>query len=207
MPEVTGLRLAPLRSGDMPDIVDVFVDAFRDYPVMRYVLGPRNYDDRLPRLIELFVANRVWRDEAMFGVWGSAGLIGAATTTRIGSPDAPSRLVRLRDRIWAALGEGVRERYQKFSDVTQLTAVSEPHVHLNMIGVRRADQGKGISRVLLQEVSRFSDATAESAGVSLTTELPGNVRLYEHFGYQVVGENRVDNAFTTWTMFRPRPAG
>jgi hypothetical protein len=42
----------------------------------------------------------------------------------------------------------------------------------------------------------------ESAGVLLTTETPGNLPLYEHFGYRILGQARVDE-LTTWTLFRP----
>ena len=49
----------PLSFDDVPEIVTVFSDAFYDYPVMRYVLGPAHpYDERLRRLVELFVSRR-----------------------------------------------------------------------------------------------------------------------------------------------------
>jgi hypothetical protein len=37
--------------------------------------------------------------------------------------------------------------------------------------------------------------------VSLTTEVPQNVRLYEHFGYEVVGHARVSPELETWGLF------
>ena len=76
------------------------------------------------------------------------------------------------------------------------------HIHLNMIGVRQAAQGRGWARDLLEATHAMSLEDAASRGVSLTTEVEENVSLYEHFGYQVVGQGEVDGVFTTWTMFR-----
>ena len=39
-------------------------------------------------------------------------------------------------------------------------------------------------------------------GVTLTTEDPSNVPLYEHFGYQVVGHARVAPGLESWGFFR-----
>jgi hypothetical protein len=48
----------------------------------------------------------------------------------------------------------------------------------------------------------MSRARPDSTGVSLSTEREGNVGLYEHCGYEVLGSARVGDAFTTWSMFR-----
>jgi GNAT superfamily N-acetyltransferase len=56
-----------------------------------------------------------------------------------------------------------------------------------MLGVRRAWHGRGVGRLLLNAVSDLASADARSSGVSLTTETPENVKLYEHCGYSVVG--------------------
>jgi hypothetical protein len=50
----------------------------------------------------------------------------------------------------------------------------------------------------------MSETDPGSAGVSLTTEVPENVGLYEHFGYRVVGRAPVGD-FQSWSMFRPDP--
>jgi len=39
--------------------------------------------------------------------------------------------------------------------------------------------------------------------VTLTTEDPANVRLYEHAGYQIVGLGRVAPEPATWSVFHP----
>ena len=198
------MSVTPLSPTDLADVVAVMSDAFHDYPVMRYVLGPAEpYGSRLRTLVELFVSNRAYRDDPMVGVRDESGaLVGAATMTLPRPKDPPPALLALRERLWAELGADAQSRYDEFVAATQRFAIAEPHYHLNMIGVRRSHHGRGLARLLLDAVHERSRAAAESSGVSLTTELPQNVRLYEHFGYRVVGQARVGDAFETWTLFR-----
>jgi GNAT superfamily N-acetyltransferase len=200
----TPVRLAP---ADLPDIVGVFSDAFRDYPVMRHVLGGRGpYDQRLDRLVELFVSGRAYRNEPMLGVRDATGrLVAAATMTLPAVQDPPATFIALRESIWTELGAPARAAYEAFVAATQQFPIPAPHYHLNMIGVRPSHQGKGLARSLLDAVHALSEASGDSSGVSLTTELPTNVELYRHFGYVVHGHARVAANLETWVLFRPRP--
>ena len=195
----------PLSFADLAEIVAVMSDAFYDYPVMRYVLGPAQpYDRRLERLVELFVSNRAYRNDPMIGVRDASGaLVGAATMTLPAPTAPPASLLALRETLWGELGADAHARYDEFVAATQQFALAEPHYHLNMIGVRRAHHGRGLARPLLDAVHERSRVDDASAGVSLTTEVAANVRLYEHFGYRVAGRARVGDAFETWTLFRP----
>jgi GNAT superfamily N-acetyltransferase len=200
-------RVAALSSGRAPEVVAVFSDAFADYPVMRYVLGPApSYEPRLRRLVELFVSGRAYRGEPMLGAWDAGGaLVGAATMTLPRSPDPPATFLALRESIWGDLGADARARYDAFVAATQGSAIAAPHHHLNMIGVRRAHQGQGLARALLDAVHDLAGRDRQSTGVSLTTELPANVTLYERFGYRVQGHARVAEGLETWTLFRATP--
>ena len=199
------MTVTRLTAGDLGEIVSVLTDAFRDYPVMRYTLGVRQpYEARLPRLVELFVSSRAFRDEPMFGVRDPSGaLIGAAVMTSPAAPDPPQRLLELRDAVWSELGADARARYDEYITATSQVAVAMPHYHLNMIGVRPAQHGRGVARLLLEAIHALSERDRGSAGVSLTTELPSNVTLYEHFEYQVQSYARIAPDFETWTLFRP----
>lgn len=189
------------------EIVSVFCDAFWDYPVMRYVLGPTEpYAQRLDRLVELFVSGRAYRNEPMLGIRDAAGKLAAAATVTLPTvQEPPAAFVALRERIWGELGGRARAAYEAFIAATQQFPFSGPHYHLNMIGVRRSHQGRGLARILLDAVHGISDGSAESAGVSLTTELPRNVELYRHFGYEVHGHARIADDLETWVLFRRRP--
>ena len=202
------MTVAPLSSAQAEEIITVFCDAFHDYPVMRQVLGPGGrYETRLRTLIGLFVSGRVFRKEPLLGIRDDAGrLIGAATMTLPESPDPPAALIAHRDAVWSELGQDARARYEAFTAATQRFAIGTRHHHLNMIGVSRSRQREGLARALLGAVHAVTDADPDSAGTSLSTEHPPNVPLYQHFGYRVVGQARVDGDLTTWVLFRERSA-
>lgn len=208
------MTVTPLAFDHLVEIVSVLADAFHDYPVMRYVLGPDARDSgapypvRLHRLVQLFASGRAYRQDPMLGLRDDGGaLIGAAVMTQPKPSPPPPAFVALRESIWAELGAAPRSRYDTYAAAADLFAAVGPHHHLNMIGVRRAYQGLGKGGELLAAVHDLATADPDSAGVSLTTERSQNVVLYERFGYRVVGHVRVAHGFETWGMFRDNPAG
>jgi predicted acetyltransferase len=66
-------------------------------------------------------------------------------------------------------------------------------------------RGFGHAGQLLREFHRISEATSGSTGVSLDTQLPGNLAIYRHFGYEITAE-AVLGDIPTWMMFRPNEA-
>jgi GNAT superfamily N-acetyltransferase len=193
------------------EVVSVMSDAFRDYSVMRYLVGPdalgagAPYHVRLHRLVQLFVSARAYRNDPMLGIRDGVGvLIGAATMTLPDSPVEPPAFIALRESIWAELGLEARGRYDAYVAASQFFASAPRHHHLNMIGVRQSQQRSGLGRVFLGAVHDLAAADATSAGVSLTTERPENVGIYERFGYRVHGHVRVASTLETWGMFRRR---
>jgi len=54
----------------------------------------------------------------------------------------------------------------------------------------------------LETVHELSRTDPRSVGVTLTTEVPANVSLYQHFGYEIVGQASVAPGLTTWGFFR-----
>ena len=122
MPLVAAVALTVSRLGasDVPAIVAVLGDAFFDYPVMRFVLGPAEpYGTRLARLVELFVRSRALRHDPLLGIRDGGALVGAATLTVPESPAAPPDFVALRDGVWAELGADARARYDAYVDATE----------------------------------------------------------------------------------------
>ena len=146
--------------------VAVLCDAFHDYPVMRYVIGPAggDYDRYLHTLVNFFVMARVWRGEPIFGVFDGSAPVAVATLTLPGKRQPPAELAQLREVVWRELGEPARMRYEAFGEVTQKFDIGQPHYHLNMIGVRRSHHGKGMSRQLLEAVHAMSQDDPASRG-------------------------------------------
>jgi hypothetical protein len=194
-----------LRPDAAEQIVDVFTDAFFDYPVMRFVLGgsSADYKRRLDLLNRLFVMARALRDEPLIGIVHDGVLVGAATTSYPEKQtDIPPAFADLRERTWSELGPEARSRHEQCVAAWEPLARNVPHLHLNMIGVRRSMHGTRLGRKLLDEVQEISLKTPGSEGVSLTTELPRNVELYQHMGYEVTGHVQVTPEMETWALFR-----
>ena len=196
------LNVAPVSARRQAEVADVLVDAFHDYPVMRYVVGEAAYyDARLQQLIEFFVFRRVRQGALLLGVDRGGELLGAAVLATPRETAAPPEVKDLALQLWNAIGDDARQRFDRYGAATQPFTVATPHHHLSMIGVRRAHHGEGLARPLLDAVGRTSAADTDSHGVSLTTELLKNVRLYEHFGYRVIGQARVTADLETWGLF------
>ncbi len=189
------------------EVVQVLSDAFFAYPVMEYVLGPRpGYESDLKVLVEFFVMARFVRDDLVLGVEGRDGaLAGVATITLPGEEESPVELTRLREQVWARLGEEARRRYERFGEACRVFDIEYRHYHLNMIGVRSAHAGQGVGRRLLGAVHRVSAEDSESRGVTLTTEDPANLPLYQRFGYRILGHVEIGTDLESWGLFREKP--
>lgn len=197
-----GIEQVPAR--ELPQVVDVLCEAFHDYPVMRFVLGSSNdYDDRLRQLVHFFASARVHRNELMLAVRDESGWRGVALVSYPGRSTEPGSLALLRESTWRALGDDARERYEAFGTACGPLFREDIHLHVNMIGTRTAARGQGLARRLLDAVHELSEDDAESSGVSLSTEDPQNVPLYEHLGYRVTGTADVTPKLKTWALFRP----
>ena len=201
------MTVTSLSPAQVEDVVTVLCDAFHDYPVMRFVLGNSKADDeaRLRTLIGFFVQARLLRAEPVLGLHGDAGaLAGVALITPPGQRPEPEELSALRERTWGHLGTTERARYEAFGEATRQFDIEAPHHHLNMIGVRKAFAGQGLGRRLLEAVHQLSGRDQSSRGVTLSTEAAGNVPLYRHFGYRVLGHARVSDELETWVFVRDR---
>ena len=203
------MTVTTLSFDQLVEIVSVLSDAFQDYPVMRYVLGPdvpgvgAPYKVRLHRLVQLFVSGRAYRNEPMLGIRDGSGALVAAAVMSLPKSSTPlPAFIALRESVWAELGAEARSRYDAFVAAANFFAALPPHHHLNMIGVRRAQQRSGLAREVIEAVHRLASEDPESGGVSLTTERHENLSFYEHFGYKVVGHARVGPDLETWGLFR-----
>jgi len=221
-PQPSPIAVRRLSPSTRAEVVSVLCDAFHEYPVMRFVIGDGGerlaagsivydqrevYDRRLHSLVDFFVQARLSREEPVLGVTERGHLLAAALVTPPGERPLPPSLLQQREELWSELGPAARARYEAFGRATSAFAIERPHHHLNMIGVRRSHAGRGLARRLLHAVHEMSANDAESCGVTLTTEDPAKVTLYEHFGYRRVGHVHVADALESWGFFRADTAG
>jgi ribosomal protein S18 acetylase RimI-like enzyme len=198
-------EILPHDEPSIDDVVDVLSEAFFDYPVLRFVLGREeaDYPSRLRALVEFFVRARVFRGEPLLGVRQGERLAAAAIVSKPGGRPAPAEFHHYRERLWSRLGPEAGARYLAFGQAVEPLLPDRPHLHLNMIGVRVTAQGRGLGRLLLDQVHRLAAADADAQGVSLNTEIEANVALYQHVGYRLLGQATVTPGLTTWVFWRP----
>ncbi len=198
------MRLVTLQADRIEEAAAVLCDAFYDYPVMRYVLGwPSGaYDHHLHQMVRFFTSTRFLNRDIVLGVAASDGTLGAVANVTRPMPEASPAVAAGRQVLWRELGDAARARYEELGRLWQPLGKSEPHYHLNMIGSNRHLRGRGAARVLLDALHGISAADPLSCGVTLTTDDPANVALYNHFGYELTGDVEVPGAFRTWGFFR-----
>ena len=181
------------------------MDAFYDYPVMRWAIGDvgADYDRRLSVMLDVFAASKFLRDYPVLGVADdSERLVAVALVIPATRLPMPPELERRYEELFSVLVAEGEARLSAMSEVEARLEVEEPHYYLTMICVLHSDQGKGYARQLMDAVHEMSLGDSSSRGVALTTETAENVPLYEHFGYRVVGHEQLDG-LETWMMYRP----
>ena len=80
------------------------------------------------------------------------------------------------------------------------------HWYLSPIGVEPRNQGKGFASLLLRSMHNRTDK--EELPILLETQNPVNVKIYEHFGYEVVAKESIPNTeIPHWVMVRQPKKG
>jgi len=196
-------RVARIGRERFDPVVDALCDAFRDYPVMRFVLkqAGSDYDAHLRQLVGYFTDLRVARGWPVLAVECEGRIEAAASVNPPRPAPRPQSLRERYERMCRVIGPAAVARFNAFADACRPLEPKELHYYIGMIGVRPGCQGRGHARLLLDAVHAMSEDDPDSTGVALTTETEQNLPFYAHFGYEVVGRARVDD-LTTWTLFR-----
>jgi len=194
-----------LPPGRVNEAVDVLCEAFVDYPVMRFVIGRGGsaYVPLLRTLIHFFTVARLLRNDVVLAATTAEDeVVATANIVLPGEPMAPAALEKERDAVWGQLGDAARRRYEAYGEASRKFDIEQPHYHLAMVGVRRSHTGRGLARALLDALHEMSRRDSRSCGVTLNTEDPRNVPIYEHLGYEVIGQTQVSNDLRTWSFYR-----
>ena len=191
-----------LRSQEVPAAVGVLARGMRDNPlhVAAYGTDPERRLRRHGRLMDaLFRSSPAQepicavRDGTVVGVTGVAP-VGTC------QPSAGQRLRML--PTMAALGPRTAGRVMRWVSTWAERDPDEPHVHLGPLAVDAHLQGQGIGSAIMREHCRRLDDAGEVG--YLETDKRENVRFYERFGFELVGEQPVLDV-PNWFMGRPSP--
>ena len=185
------LSVENLTFADREEIVDVFADAFQDYPCMRYMIG-REYDEsdsHLRAILGFYTDKRLMRDLPVLGVRENGSLMAAclvSVPTETTEPDSSELEARLKEVV----GEASISRIEQFENASDSMEPEEPHHFIGILGVRRSAQGNGYGRMIVQRVKEIAQS-ADSPGICLSTEDPNNLTVYKRLGFSVIGETDV----------------
>lgn len=103
----------------------------------------------------------------------------------------------------ATLGPRTAGRVVRWVSMWAERDPEERHVHLGPLAVDSHLQGRGIGSLIMREHCRRLDGAGEVG--YLETDEAENVRFYERFGYEVVGEQPVLGV-PNWFMRRSSPS-
>jgi ribosomal protein S18 acetylase RimI-like enzyme len=185
------LSIRSATSADIAPLAAVLARSFYDDPPFAWVLpDPRSRMVRLERIFATILRAEIsghgisGHDAVDVAVSGDR-LAGGAIWMPPGGwpPGIREQLVTLPSYL-RALGR----RFPAGSNLTGALArvhPREPHWYLSTIGVEPDCQGRGIAGSLLRPRLRVCDRTGQPA--YLESSKPGNVPLYQHFGFQSTG--------------------
>jgi ribosomal protein S18 acetylase RimI-like enzyme len=192
-----------VRPGSLDAAVEVLALAFDNDPLMKYVFsGAEAYGRGLREVFRFVCEARFDLDWPILGTYTDNHLCGVACLSPPEDKTWPPSLGRKYDRLQASVGYEAFNRLGRFSRLSRKHAPAYPHFYLAAIGIRPEFQGRGLGRVLLNGVAEMSASHPDSDGVFLETAQPGNVALYERFGYRVIARDKLDDAVDFWYMFR-----
>jgi ribosomal protein S18 acetylase RimI-like enzyme len=183
---------------------EAMADAFANDPLWHKVFeGIPDPDRRYQACFEVPVRHCLKYGEVYAT---SRDLEGIAATV----PDALADMTFWRMLRSGALACGMRmgtTAGRRMSDLKILSAdrvqnmAGKPHVYLLLLGVRTASQGKGLGGSLLRAL--IEDCDERDLAIYLETETEENVRLYEHFGFELIKKIDLKNLrVPMWEMVR-----
>jgi ribosomal protein S18 acetylase RimI-like enzyme len=172
----------PTRLADLPGISAALAQAFADDPFMRHIVPASRYDYRLVATFR-GEARRALADITV------AVVDGAVAGVAVLRPPDPARAGIARSAaaavdLFRAFGLGLPRAGRSFRALSRQHPKRPPHWYLQTLGAARP--GLGVGGALLREGLARVDAARMPA--YLESSAPGNVPLYERFGFRVIDE-------------------
>jgi ribosomal protein S18 acetylase RimI-like enzyme len=198
--ELGSIEVRDLRPGEVSEAVGVLARGMRDNPLHVAAYGD-DPDRRLrchARLMRgLF---RAFPAQQPICALRKGTLVAVTGVAPVGTcqPTAAQRLRLLPSLI--ALRPRTASRVGKWISAWARRDPEEAHVHLGPLAVDAHLQGQGIGSLIMQEHCRRLDRAREAG--YLETDKAENVRFYERFAFEVIGEGPVIGV-PNWFMLRP----
>ena len=185
---------------------DLYVAAFRDDPVINWFFHAEG-DQKAARVKEMFWFSlhvRFEMDEDILAAFEGEELLGCSAL-RLPDTDQSPELEKKAEEIWEDYGKDAHEQtfvnFGKYTDLQKECVPAHDHVYLVALAVKPEAQGKGAGRALIEATSEVAERHPTANSVVLDTENPKNVSIYEHCGYQVIAEGKLDE-IPVWFLER-----
>lgn len=170
---------------DTAGMVRLLTAAFASDPGMRYLCAHQNdgYELRLAAWFEAMVRLQQANGQPCFTATCAGEVILCAVLT---SPNAVLKPPSLLRWMWdVTRSAGFNSLWRTLKHLRRISSYQPPtpHFRLEFIAVAPAHQGKGYARLMLEQIHTLAQASADAPDVWLETANPGNIPLYERFGY------------------------
>ena len=201
-----GLEVGALGPGAAEEALGVLSRGMRDNPVHVAVFGddPERRQERIRRVFEGAFDAMGWEANMLAARDADGTIVGVCGAL----PPGKCRL-ELRQQLHVmpklfSNGPRAALRAMRWLGAWARHDPDERHWHLGPVAVEARLQGRGVGTSLMEVFRARLDAIGEAA--YLETDKPENVRFYERFGFEVIGEQQVLGV-PNWFMLRPARAG
>lgn len=175
--------------------------AFRDYPLLHWLLGPRAYDKAAHSTLFRIVLGVPGAEK--FKVERSAD--GAGVAIWLSATDLPLfSSSQARKAFWLfrrELGKDVASRLVQFYMASERWHPEFDYDYLFLLGVEPVRQGQGVGSAML--ANHFRDSDRKGRCTMLETSDPANLLFYKRLGYEVIRQYVIAiGAPPTWVVAR-----
>ena len=201
--KITQLNVNTLDTKDIEKIMEIFSNAFENYPLMEFFFGD-TYQQSIKYLLQASIV-----DQLFLGAFAEDKLQGVASITSpeksANNQDVESNSTSSEEELATVIGAESLMRIEAYSKLKKANKPQQPHFYINALGVNPKSQGTGIGSALLAKVHQMSEQHPKSCGVALDTQTEKNVSYYQRFGYSI--SNIVElETIKNWFMFRVNSA-
>ena len=199
--ETEGLEIGTLGASEMGEAVGVITRGMLDNPVIVAALGedPEVREKKLRRLFGAMAADENRRRNMIVARDTGGTIVGVCGALPSGQCQPTLRQTLSMAPALISLGPGAAGRTMRWMGAWSKHDPAERHSHLGPVAVDAHLQGMGIGSKLMRVYCARMDAAGEEA--YLETDKDINVRFYEKFGFEVVGEEDVLGV-PNWFMIR-----
>lgn len=196
------MQIDPAESRHVSSAALLLARAFESDPIIRFFFGPTgDVVGSASTFFSILLRARIALGMPALVALEEGEVLGAAMGYPPEHPDWPAELESEWEGLEAAV-EGLTLRFEVYESISKLHHPEAPHFYLGVLGVKPEAQGRGVGSKLLAAFRDLSISDPTSTGVYLETANPDSRRLYERYGYAVLGEGSLGEA-PLWCMFQP----